>query len=128
MAENLDNQTVVRIPNLPMGRIVDQDGRPTDEEMFFRQSLVSLLLDLIGAQGIVVPSQTQTDVDKIARNTVSTPDGSGGDITTFTCQLGTLLYVPSTAVYPTPPDDKLVVAMDDGTVDHAPTFKTITVT
>lgn len=128
MAENLQNQTVVRIPNLPMGRIVDQDGRPTDEEMFFRQSLLSLLLELIGAQGVVVPSQTQTDADKIATNTVDTPDGSGGMITSFTCQLGTLLYIPSTATYPAAPNDKLVVAMDDGTAAHAPTFKTITVT
>jgi hypothetical protein len=128
MAENLQNQTVVRIPNLPMGRIVDKDGRPTDEEMFFRQSLLSLLLDLIGAQGVVIPSQTQTDADKIAANTVQTPNATGGTITSFTCQLGTMLYIPSTATYPATPNDQLVVAMDDGTALHAPTFKTITVT
>lgn len=35
--------TVIRVPNLPTGQIVDPDGNATDDELTFRHGLVTSL-------------------------------------------------------------------------------------
>lgn len=117
---------VIRIPNLPSGRMVDANGMPTEEELTFRQALLTLLQDLFGSEGLVMPSQSQANVTAIQNNQAQAQGSATGSV--YTCQFGTMLYIPSTAIYPTSPNDSVVIAMNDGTVNQAPIFKTVTVT
>ena len=75
---------VVRIPNLPMGHIVEQDGMPTDDELTFRQTLITNLQRLIGNEGLVLPSLTTAQIDTIVAAT--NPLGQ------YTCPFGTMFY------------------------------------
>ena len=76
--------TVIRIPNLPNGQIVDEKGMPTDDELTFRHALISQLQANFGSEGCVVPSQSAADIATIVANQL--PNGQ------YTCQAGTLLY------------------------------------
>ena len=114
----------IRIPNLPVGKMVDEDGNATSEEQMFRQALISLLQTSFNNQGVVVPSQTQADLTIIQNNVVTKPAGASS-VTNYSCQFGTLLYKPSTTVNPALPNDYLAVSMDDGTTNQAPVFKRI---
>lgn len=116
---------VVRIPNLPSGRMVDENGMPTEEELTFRQALLTLLQDLFGPEGLVMPAQNQANVTAIQNNQAQAQGAS--DSLVYTCQFGTFLYIPSTSSDPTMPNDSVVVSMQNG-VDGAPLFKTVTVT
>lgn len=110
----------IRIPNLPSGKIVDENGMPTDAELTFRESLLSLLQQIAGAQGLVMPQQTTADIHAIQINQQTTQIGninSGSSISTYTCQPGTFLYDSDT--------NKVMVAVLVGTT---PTFKEVTVT
>ena len=40
--------SIVRIPNLPLDKMVDENGRATPSELTFRQTLVSNLQTLFG--------------------------------------------------------------------------------
>ena len=119
----------IRIPNLPMGPLVDQNGMPTDEEQTFRQALITLLQTFIGDEGLVIPTQDEASELLIQNNTEETPAGTyGTPIVTYTCALGTMLYV-----IPDPNDythDKVVVAVRNSNdyPDSAPLFKTVTLT
>jgi hypothetical protein len=124
MANNTSGQQI-RIPNLPTGPITDANGMPTGDELTFRQALITLLQQFMGTEGLVMPSQDAANVTTIQNNTTTTPGATPS--TTYTCQFGTLLYIPSTTTYPASPNDSVVVAMNDGTVNQAPVFKTITV-
>lgn len=74
----------IRIPNLPMGKIVDDDGDPTDDELTFRQGLITQLNKLFGSEGAVLPSLTTTQIDTIVAN-----KNAQGQ---YTCAFGTMFY------------------------------------
>ena len=38
-----NNNPVIRIPNLPIGQIVDENGNATDDELSFRHALITSL-------------------------------------------------------------------------------------
>ncbi len=119
----------VRIPNLPMGPLVDEKGYPTDEEQTFRQALLTLLQTFMGDEGLVMPTQDQASMTVIQNHTETTPAGTyGTPIVTYTCALGTMLYViPDITDYT---QDKVMVAVRNSNdyPDSAPLFKTFTIT
>lgn len=103
----------IRIPNLPVGRLVDENGNTTDEEQTFRQTLISSLQDNFGNEGCVVPSQTTDNITKIQNHTVI-DQATGNSV--YTCKGGTLIYDTDT--------DELKVAILSGGI---PSFKVVTV-
>ena len=75
---------VVRIPNLPMGSIVDENGMATDDELTFRQTLITNLQRLIGNNGVVLPSLTTAQINDIVAAT--------NQFGQYTCPFGTMFY------------------------------------
>lgn len=107
------NPELIRIPNLPQGQMVNKEGYPTDDELTFRQSLITNLQTLFGTEGVVVPTLTAAQITTIQNNTITV-----GANSFFTCQFGTMVY-NSTA-------NSIMIAVDDGA--GAPLFKTVTLT
>jgi len=101
----------IRIPNLPIGQIVDENGNATDDELTFRHALITQLQDNFGAEGCVIPSQTAANILIIQNNT----DVQGN----FTCQFGTMLYESDTGL--------VKIAIEDPLGSGIPVFHTITV-
>ena len=110
------NNQPIRIPNLPIGKMVEQDGNPTQQELTFRQNLITSLNNYVGSQGLVAPSQTTDNINTIETNTSINPS-TGKLPGPYTCQPGTIIYNTDT--------DTLMVAI---LVAGVPTFKTFTVT
>ena len=108
----------IRIPNLPMGKIVDANGMPTDDEMTFRQTLLTLLQQFIGNEGLVMPSQTAANILLIQNNTAQAQGATPAF--TNTCAFGTMIYESNTAL--------VKVAIEDPLGSGTPVFKTVTVT
>ena len=81
---------VVRIPNLPSGRMVDENGMPTEEELTFRQALLTLLQNLFGDEGLVPPAQPTTNITAIATNL--TQNQGASDPTSYSMAPGTIIY------------------------------------
>ncbi len=104
---------VIRIPNLPMGKMVDKEGDPTDNEMTFRQALITSLQSYMGNEGLVAPSQNSTNITAIQNNRVPNPVTGVPDA--YSCEPGTIIYNTTT--------NKLMVAV---LVAGVPTFQTIT--
>lgn len=75
---------IVRIPNLPMGHIVDDQGLPTDDELTFRQTLITNLQKLFGNDGVVLPNLTTAEIDTIVN--------AQNSLGQYTCSFGTLFY------------------------------------
>ncbi len=115
MATNIPSQLKFRIPNLPSGPIVDKDGNPTQAELNFRQMLLQQLQLLMGNEGLVMPSQSSSNITTIVAGSSITP---GTDVTVYSCQFGTLLYNST--------DNSIQVVVDDGM--GVPTIKTVTIT
>ena len=115
---NIQNNNV-RIPNLPLGRIVDDKGMATPEEQTFRQSLLTLLQTLMGEQGLVMPSQTTANILTIQNYQQPAPGTTLGY--TYPCQFGTLIYNSDIADQ----TKSIQVAINNGGV---PLFKTVTLT
>lgn len=107
--------TQIRIPNLPSGRIVDAQGNATDDELAFRQALITLLQTLMGAEGLVMPSQNATNIAAIVAGTSDAP----GATPNFTYNMQ-----PGTFIYNTTSDTVQVSVLVLG----VPTIKTVTVT
>lgn len=109
----------IRVPNLPVGPMVDDKGYPVPTEIAFRQTLISGLQTNFGNEGLVAPSQTNVDssdnVTTIQNNTVITTEGGEPQ---YTCQGGTLLYDST--------NNHLLVCILDSM--GVPTFKVVTVT
>lgn len=105
----------IRVPNLPVGKMVGEDGNPTPEELTFRQRLVSSLQDNFGPEGLVAPTQDATNIAIIQNHTIPNPSG-GAPIPT--CQFGTILYNVTA--------NSIMIAVDDGAGN--PIFKTVTLT
>lgn len=106
---------VIRIPNLPMGAIVDKDGLATDDELTFRQILVTNLQKLFGSEGVVLPSLTTTEITDIAAHQQSTPSGM-----IYTCQFGTQVYNSTLGT--------VMIAVEFPLASGIPVFKTVTLT
>ena len=105
----------LRVPNLPLGKIVDEQGNPTGDEQTFRQSLLTLLQQNMGTEGLVMPQQTASDIATIVANQVTTQGATPA--TSFTCQPGTLIYDSTNNQI------KVVIL-----VGSTPTLKTVTIT
>ena len=97
---------VVRIPNLPLGHIVEQDGLPTDDELTFRQTLITNLQRLIGNNGMVLPSLAYADIVTI----VNAFENIGGT-QRYTCPPGTLFH--STYDPAEPMSNKILATIQD---------------
>jgi hypothetical protein len=97
----------IRVPNLPFGKMVDENGHPVDDELSFRQALVGNLQQLFGNNGVAITQHTAADITIIQNN-----QNQNGQ---YTCQFGTLIYDTDNNV--------LKVALDNG--GGQPIFKTI---
>lgn len=107
------SRDIIRIPNLPVGQIVDKNGNPTDDELTFRQALITSLQRNFGNEGIVAPTQDATNITAIQNNQL--PDPVTGIPNQYSCAYGTFLYDSST--------NTMRVAIDNGA--GAPIFKTL---
>jgi len=101
---------VVRVPNLPSGKIVDENFNATDDELTFRQVLITSLQDNFGDEGVVIPSQPTTAIATIQANQNQSAPPQ------YTCQAGTFIYDSTT--------DEVKVAI---LVAGVPTFKVVQV-
>ena len=104
---------VIRVPNLPVGKVVDEEGSATQEELTFRHALITGLQTYFGNEGLVAPTQANTTapadyITQIQNNKL--PNGQ------YTCQYGTILY-NSTA-------NSVMIAVNNGS--GQPVFKTVT--
>ena len=109
----------VRIPNLPMGRIVDENGKATDDEMTFRQALLTLLEQIVGTEGLVMPQQSSDNIATIQNNIMYVPVANAATPNAiYTCAYGTMIY-NTTA-------NSVQIAIDNGSGE--PIFKTVTLT
>lgn len=122
MADQLIQRNTVRIPNLPMGQIINPDGTPTDEEQTFRQALLTLLEQIAGTEGLVMPSQPGTNVTAIQDHKVQTQDAS---TVTYTCLYGTMIYETNDSDPLEPLKDEVVIAVNDGASPNKPIFKQV---
>ncbi len=80
----MSNQ-VVRIPSLPIGQMVDENGNPTQQEQTFRVGLINSLQQNFGPEGMVAPAQAFSDIQTIAQNQSINPltgQTAGGPFTT----------------------------------------------
>lgn len=106
---------VIRIPNLPQGKIANEDGTITQEWLTFMQTFISNMQSLFDPEGVVLPTQAAADISIIEANTEVNPSG-GSPV--FTTEYGTGLY-NSTA-------NSIMFAVDGG--GGVPLFKTVTLT
>ena len=102
----------VRIPNLPLGKVVDENGMPTAEEQTFRQTLLSALQSLFGNEGCVVPTQSAANITVIQNNQVPAPGTTLGY--TYSCAFGTMLYNSDANI--------IEAAINSNSSDNAPVF------
>lgn len=106
---------VIRIPNLPLGIMVDDKGNATDNELTFRQALITNLQNLFGDEGVVVPTQTDAAspndfIKQIQDNQL--PNGQ------YTCGFGRFLYDAT--------NNRILVSIDGGA--GVPMFMEVTLT
>lgn len=104
----------IRIPNLPNGRIVDDNGNPTLDFLTFMQTFVTNMQRLFGDEGMVAPQQIADDITIIQNNT--TPNAAQPDVPVYSCAPGTFIYNST--------NDTIMVSILAAGV---PQFKTITV-
>lgn len=83
----------IRVPNLPIDKMVDADGYATPSEMTFRQSLVTGLQRNFGEEGVVPPSQDTQSINKIQNNITIDPSTN---TPLYTAKGGTLIYDETT--------------------------------
>jgi len=95
-------------------KFVNPDGSLTDVAQSFFDLLQQILVNNIGTEGLVAPSQTAVGITQIQNNTTSSVTG----LISNTCQFGTLLYDSD--------NNLLKVALNNGSGN--PIFKTITAT
>jgi hypothetical protein len=119
MTMTVSDRSEVRIPNLHMGEMVDNTGYPTDDELTFRQVLITNLQRLMGNEGLVIPSLSYADIVKVVTNTQTV-----GVITRYTCAFGTMFY--STGLPPTEPNGgKVWVTVEDPANPGVPLLKEV---
>ncbi len=115
MSDPNSQRNAVRIPNLPLGKIVDQNGMPTDDELNFRQTLITLLQKILGNEGLVMPQQSSANITIIQDNVQQAPDAT---TSIHTCQFGTMIYDTTLGV--------AKIALEDPLGSGIPVFHTIT--
>lgn len=93
-------------------KFVNEDGTLTDVAQSFFDLLTTVLIKNIGQEGIIVPSQSATNITTIQNNMTTNILLSNS----YTCQFGTLLYDNT--------NNFLKVALNNGS--NIPIFKTIT--
>ena len=103
----------IRIPNLPIGPLVDDKGMPTSEELAFRQALITSLQQNFGNEGLIAPSQNAANATTIQNNQVINQATGVAEKT----------LVPGTLLYDTTTNTLLVSILVAG----VPTFKTVVV-
>lgn len=106
---------VIRIPNLPTGPLTKQDGYPTDDELVFRQTLVSSLQANFGSEGAVVPTQTNAVAPANYIKQIQDNQLSNGQ---YTCGFGRFLYDAT--------NNRILVSIDGGA--GVPAFMEVTLT
>lgn len=116
-------EPVLRVPNLPTGKIADENGMATDDELIFRQNLITSLQNNFGNEGLVMPTQNNEAPPADYVTQIQNNQNENGQ---FTCQLGTMLYVIADPLDYT--QDKVMIAVrNDNTYPAtAPLFKTVT--
>ena len=121
---DLQLKQTIRIPNLPLDKMVDESGNATPSELTFRQTLISNLQTLFGNEACAIPIQSPANIITIQNNKIIN-EATG--IAQYSCQLGTILYSQHPTDYT---QDKIVVAVrNDNTYPlTAPIFKTFTIT
>lgn len=116
----------IRVPNLPIGQMVDSEGNPTNTEMTFRQALITSLQTNFSSEGLVAPIQNPTTLPLIQDNAI--PDPVTG-LLNYTCLPGTILYVQHPTDYT---QDKVMIAVRNSNIfpsSLSPVlFKTVTLT
>lgn len=93
-------------------KFVNPDGTLSEVAQNFLDALQSLMNTFIGEEGVVMPTQTASNITVIQNNTQMTPNG----VNYHTCAYGTLIYDST--------DNTARVALNNGS--NAPIFKTIT--
>ena len=106
-------QNIDRIPNFIDTPAVDKDGYFTPEWKAILQQLFTTLLQTIGSEGLVAPTQNAANV-AIIQNNATVINGH----TIYTCQYGTILYDSTT--------NTGLFSVNNGS--GIPIFKTITLT
>lgn len=96
------NETI-RIPNLPNGKLVNDNGGPTDDELTFRQTLVSSLQENFGPEGCVVPTQTNAASPDDFITQIQNNQNAQGQ---YTCGFGRFLYDDT--------NKRILVSIDSG--------------
>lgn len=120
-------ERVIRVPNLPMGVIIDENGRATDDFLTFLQALTQSLQQNYGPEGLVMPTQTEgmsAGVDDFVTQIQNNQNEKGQ----YTCQLGTMLYVINDVNDYTMDKVQVAVRNSNDYPESAPLFKTFTVT
>jgi hypothetical protein len=103
----------LRIPNLPTGAMTDKDGMPTNDELVFRQNLVTSLQNNFGSEGLIAPTQTNAAApDNFIKQIqdFQLPNGQ------YTCGFGRFLYDAT--------NNRMLVSIDGGA--GVPAFMEIT--
>lgn len=109
----------IRVPNLPVGKWIDEKGQPTDDFLTFMQALIYQLQRNMGNEGLVAPSQNDENITIIQDN--KTKPYIGGP-ESYTCQFGTFIYQTDSS----DPLTSVKVAVEDPTGSGIPVFKTVT--
>ena len=111
----------IRVPTLPLGPMVDETGNPTDNELLFRNQLITSLQNNFNYEGLVMPTQTDAaspdDFIKQIQN-ARVPDPITGAPGAYTCGFGRFLYDAT--------NNRILVSIDGG--GGVPAFMTVTLT
>lgn len=116
---------VIRVPNLPIGRLVDENGYPTDDFLTYLQALTQSLQQNYGNEGLVMPTQTEEMAPDDFVTQIQNHQNASGQ---YTCQLGTMLYVIKDPSDHTQDEVQIAVRNTDTYPTTAPLFKTVTLT
>ena len=112
----MPDKPIDRVPNLPNGRITDENGYPSPEESLWRQTTFSFMQNNLGSEGLVAPTQTAADITTIQNNQVPNPsDPTNPLVNINTCQYGTFIYDET--------NRSMRVSINNGA--GAPIFKTL---
>lgn len=112
---------VIRVPNLPTGPLIDDKGNATDDELTFRQALITGLQNNFGPEGLVAPTQSNAAapnnfIRQIQNNQI--PNPVTGVVDQYTCGFGRFLYDST--------NNRILVSIDGGA--GVPAFMEVTLT
>lgn len=108
---------VIRIPNLPNGKIVDEEGNPSENEATFRHALISQLQKNFGDEGLVAPTQTNV-LAPADLNYISQIQDHQLENGQYTCGFGRILYDAT--------NNRILISIDGG--GGVPAFMEVTLT